>query len=253
MNGTFDFSGKVALVACVDGAIGRAAVTRLALGGAEIAVITRDAHSIEAWLAPLARLDKFLVLEHEIALEEEVARCVGRVLDAYGRIDLLLIDTQGSSQTSTWPASIGETKHEDFDAVLASCARPAFLALKHGIPAIARGSGGAVVCISSVLGSKGYAGRAAHVAAHHAINGMAIVAAKEWAGRNIRVNAVAPASDVALSGAQTFEPEDSRPGFQDLADEAAALAAFLLSDDASYLTGAIYSVDRGDSTRIPFD
>lgn len=243
MSEAFDFAGKVALVACVDGAVGRAVATRLAQGGATLAVVTRDADFTGAWLAPLARPGRFLALEHDMSVEEEVARCVGRVVDAHGRIDLFLSDTGDADDAGMSPAPIPDTRLQDFDAVLAGHARPTFLGLKHVIPAIARGRGGAVVCVSSILGSKGHAGRAAQVAANHAINAMAIVAAKEWAVHAVRVNAVAPASDVARSG----------PGSGGAVGETAALAAFLLSDDASYLTGAVYPVDDGEAARIAFN
>lgn len=249
MNGTLDFSGTVALVTGVDGAIGRGVATRLAQGGATLAVVTRDARLVDRWRE---RPERSLVLEHDMSVEDEVARCVGDLLSAYGRLDVLLSDTGGSDDTGASPVSIADTQLQDFDAGLARRARPAFLALKHVIPAIARGGGGAVVCVSSILGSTGHAGMAAHVAASHAINGMAIVAAKEWAEHAVRVNVIAPASDVALSGASTAGAEGSPPGSR-FADEAAALAAFLLSDDASYLTGAVYPVDRGEAARIAFN
>ena len=249
MSEAFDFSGKVALVASVDGDIGSGVAARLSRGGAKLAMVTRGARPAYRVEPP----ERCLVLGHDVSAEDEIARLVGDVLHAYGRIDLLLIDTGASDDLQASPGSISETSLKDFEAVLASRARPALLALKHVLPAIALADGGAVVCVSSILGSRGHAGMAAEVAAHHAINGMSVVAAKEWAKHGIRVNAVAPAFAVASSvppaAGAGVGPRDAR----ELADEAAALAAFLLSDDASYLTGSVYPVDRGEAGRTAFN
>jgi NAD(P)-dependent dehydrogenase (short-subunit alcohol dehydrogenase family) len=134
-----------------------------------------------------------------------------------------------------------------------------FLGLKHVIPIMARGGGGAIINTSSVAGLTGTPGICAYNASKHAVIGLTRSAAAEWAGRGIRINAINPgpiASRMMRSLEEGLSPGQAaavRAKFEAMipagrygtAEEVATLVAFLASDDARYVNGAVHPIDGG--------
>ena len=134
-----------------------------------------------------------------------------------------------------------------------------FLGLKHVIPAMAATGGGSIINSSSVAGLTGTPRICAYNATKHGVIGLTRSAAAEWAGRGVRVNSINPgliASRMMASledGMAPGKAQEMRAQFSamipagryGIPEEAAAVVAFLASDDARYLHGAIFTIDGG--------
>lgn len=142
-------------------------------------------------------------------------------------------------------------KDEDFDNVLGVNLRGAFVCLREAAKIMSRQRHGRIVSISSVVGQMGNAGQVNYSAAKAGLHGLTKSAAKELAGRNITVNAVAPGFIETDMTANL--PEDVRKVYEDAiplkrmgsAQDVADAVAFLVSDKAGYITGQILAVNGG--------
>lgn len=142
-------------------------------------------------------------------------------------------------------------KDEDFDNVLGVNLRGAFVCLREAAKIMSRQRHGRIVSISSVVGQMGNAGQVNYSAAKAGLHGLTKSAAKELAGRNITVNAVAPGFIETDMTANL--PEDVRKAYEDAiplkrmgsAQDVADAVAFLVSDKAGYITGQILAVNGG--------
>lgn len=142
-------------------------------------------------------------------------------------------------------------KDEDWDAVIATNLSSAFAACRAAIKIMMRSRAGRIINISSVVGLMGNPGQANYVASKAGLIGLTKALAKEYGGRNITVNAIAPgfiASDMtdALSDTQKAGYVAAIPlGRLGQAEDVAALVGFLASDAAGYITGQVIGVDGG--------
>jgi NAD(P)-dependent dehydrogenase (short-subunit alcohol dehydrogenase family) len=176
-----------------------------------------------------------------------VAALVERTVSACGRLDVAFNNAGYSHQ----PTPLAELAFDEFDRVLAVNARGVFVAMRFEIPAMLASGGGAIVNMTSTAGRHGVKGIGAYVAAKHAVVGLTRTAALDYADRGIRVNAVAPGPidshrleslpDHVRSGIAAAVPL-GRIGNP---DEVAHTVTWLLSDQASFITGATIAVDGG--------
>jgi 3alpha(or 20beta)-hydroxysteroid dehydrogenase len=146
-----------------------------------------------------------------------------------------------------------------FDRVMAVNVKAVWLGMKLVAPVIAARGGGAIVNTASTAGLRGTPNLVAYTASKHAVVGMTRTAAIELVRRGIRVNAVCPApidTPMAAELDTGFNPRDPQAFHTRMAatipmrrygtpEEVAALVAFLLSDDAGYINGGLYTVDGG--------
>jgi NAD(P)-dependent dehydrogenase (short-subunit alcohol dehydrogenase family) len=256
-----DFEGKVALITGAGGDLGGAAAVLLAERGAKVVAVDRNAAGLEALKGRMPAGSELLGVTADVSSESETAGYVDRAAKAFGRIDVFFNNAGiEGSRTGGWRPLV-DLPLADFKEIIAVNARGVFLGLKHVIPVMAQGGGGAIVNTSSINGLRAARNQLAYVASKHAVRSMTVTAAKEWAARNIRVNAVAPGGIQGRMlrdfGAIIREwappPDPSRPPRYNpppiarLADprEIARVVLFLASDEASYITGACYAVDGG--------
>jgi NAD(P)-dependent dehydrogenase (short-subunit alcohol dehydrogenase family) len=250
-----DMTGKVALVTGASRGIGAAVARAFRSAGARVAIAARDAEALDRLADELGRSDGHaLALPTDVSDPGAVTEMVKGVIAQFGRLDFACNNAAGGGHP---PTPLGEVPIEAFDSGLAVSLRGVFLSMRQEIPAIVRSGGGAVVNMSSTAGLQGVGGLASYVAAKHGVEGLTKVAALDYAGDGVRVNAVAPgpiltdnlkrAGTAAQQAAATAMPLQ-RVGQP---EEVAAAVVWLCSEAAGFITGTTLTIDGGKLAGTP--
>ncbi len=247
------FDGSTALVTGAGSGIGAAIARDLAAAGATVLVADLDEDAAEAVAGEIAEAGGTAhATAIDVADAASVEAAVRAARDKAGGLNLLVNNAGiGGPQ-----AVVGEYPLDGWDEVIAVNLTGVFLGLRYGLPEIERSGGGAVVNVSSILGSVGFATSSAYVAAKHGVNGLTRTAAAEYAQRGIRINAVGPGfirtplleknlSDEMLAGLADLHPM----GRIGEVEEVSSLVLYLLSDRAGFITGSYHLVDGGYTAR----
>ena len=240
--------GKYAVVTGGSRGIGRAVCLELARGGANVALCYagNEAAAQEAAAACAALGVKALIFRCDVSDAGQVSRFMEYVLGEFGRIDILV-----NNAGITRDGLLMSMKETDFDAVLSANLKGTFLCMKAASRQMLKQRYGRIVNLSSVVGLRGNAGQVNYAASKAGVIGLTKSAAKELAGRNITVNAVAPGFiETDMTAAL---PEKAREsllpsipmGRMGAAEDAARAVAFLAGEGAGYITGQVLCVDGG--------
>ena len=241
-------AGKSALVTGASRGIGRAIALKLSSLGAKIAInfAGNVAKAQEVKDAIESNGGEAVLVQGNVADFETVQSIVKTVTEKFGTIDIL-VNNAGITRDNLL-IKMSET---DFDEVTATNLKGVFNCTKAVSRLMMKQRGGRIVNLSSVVGIIGNAGQANYAAAKAGIIGFTKSVAKELASRNITVNAIAPgfiATDMTnvLSDKAKEELLKGIPaGRIGAAEDVANLAAFLVSDEAAYITGQVICVDGG--------
>jgi NAD(P)-dependent dehydrogenase (short-subunit alcohol dehydrogenase family) len=246
----YGLKGQVGLVTGGGGGIGRAIVRRLAQEGMRVAILDRD----EAAAGTVAAEIGGLALGADVTMLAELENAVAAVLARFGRIDLLV-----NNAGIAWTGPALDMPLEVLRAMLRVNVEGVFIVSRAVLPHMVARRSGAVVNLASWAGKTGNAWFAGYSASKFAVVGLTQALAREMAPHGIRVNALCPGIVVdtamrsALEGQQrqyglpeTAERAKSIPiGRLSVPDDVARAAAFLASDEASYITGESINLSGG--------
>ena len=240
--------GKVAIITGASRGIGAAAARTFAEAGATVVLAARDEQALAALASEIrAASGQALAVPTDVGEPAAVENLVQRALGAYSRLDVAF-NNAGEGHI---PTPLADLAIDDFDRAVRGTIKGIFLSMKYEIPAMLAGGGGAIVNMSSTAGLRAVPGIAGYVAAKHGVIGLTETAALDYATRHIRVNALAPGTIAThrlagLTGAAREQFQRTIPMQRlGLPEEVAALAVWLCSDQASFITGATFTIDGG--------
>ena len=239
--------GKTALVTGGARGIGKAIARELGRCGARVGIVDLALEDAQAAVDELAETGaEGAAWAANVADADSVSAMMKEVLKEFGRLDIL-VNNAGITRDNL----LIRLKESDWDSVIAVNLKGTFNCLKAAARPMMKARGGAIVNIASVVGVMGNAGQANYSASKAGVIGLTKTAAKELAGRGIRVNAVAPGyietemteklSDEARQAFLTAIPL-GRPGS---AGDVARAVRFLADSDSDYMTGQVLHIDGG--------
>jgi NAD(P)-dependent dehydrogenase (short-subunit alcohol dehydrogenase family) len=242
-------AGKVALVTGGASGIGRATALRMAEQGARVLVADRDGAGAAATAGVIAQHGgEARGVAADVTEEAEVAAMVRGALDAWGRLDCAF-NNAGVAPAEAQP--LAEIAPAEWARVLHVNLTGVFLCLRHEIPAMAAGGGGAIVNTASIAGRVGLPRAGAYVAAKHGVIGLTRTAALDHAGQGIRVNAICPGYVETPLAARGIERRREAIlarvplGRIGTVEEIADAVTWLCSDQARFITGEALTADGG--------
>ena len=245
------FAGKVAVVTGAAAGFGLAVSLRLAAEGARVVLVDRAA---DALAEAAAAIENSLPVVADVSQEADVESYVQAAVARYGQVDLFFNNAGIEGRL----APMTELSLDDFDRVMAVNCRGVFLGLRAVLRVMKEQGSGAIVNTASMAGIRGSATFAPYVASKHAVVGLTRSAALEGAPFGIRVNAVAPGHiDTRMGRDLTAQinPADPESVYRQTAarvplgkrygtaNEVAGCVLWLLSDEASYVSGSTQLID----------
>ncbi len=241
------FDGRVALVTGASRGIGEAIARRLAAEGAIVLAAARSTSVLDRVVADIAKAGgRARVLELDVSEPSSIESAMKSALEEHGQIDVL-VNNAGIAEDNL----ILRMSRDAWDRVLMTNLTGAFLLIQAVVKGMVRRRYGRIVNVTSVVGLMGNAGQANYAAAKAGLVGLTRSVARELGSRNITCNAVAPGFiATAMTDRMTEASREGLSGqipLQRLGapDDVAGAVAFLASEDAAYVTGAVLNVSGG--------
>ena len=241
-------AGRVAVITGGGRGLGRSIAVRLAHEGADIAISYRGNDETAEETAKLVRDagSRCETFKGDVAAQDDVDALFKGVDEAFGRVDIL-VNNAGITRDNL----MMRMKEEEFDDVLRTNLKGTYLCTRAVLRKMVRARWGRIVNVSSVVGLVGNAGQANYAASKAGLIGFTKSVAREVAQRGITVNAVAPGYvETELTGSLSDKVKDQILGQVPMGrfgepGEISEVVAFLVGEDAGYVTGQTIAVDGG--------
>ena len=242
------FKGQVAVVTGGASGIGKAVAKRLAQEGAHVVVADRDEEALEAALTELEREGVVSSLPLDITNETQVKEGLASVARAHGRLDVMFNSAGIAGSTAT---KITDYDTATYEQVVRVNQLGSFLMTKHALLQMQKRDYGRILLMASIAGKDGNPGMVGYTSTKAAVIGLVKGVGKEFADTGITVNALAPAVIRTPLNEQTAPEQlkymtDKIPmGRLGTVEETAALALWILSEEASFNTGFVFDLSGG--------
>jgi NAD(P)-dependent dehydrogenase (short-subunit alcohol dehydrogenase family) len=247
--------GKVALITGGGSGIGRACAVLFAQQGAKVAVAGRRTEQIASVAEEIsASGGDSLSLPCDVTKINEVERTVQAVVDRFGLLNVVI-----NNAGAMVPGNVEQTSEAHWDKLLDVNLKGTFLVSRAALPLMRRAGGGTIINMGSIYGVVGAKQRAAYAAAKGGVTMLTRAMALDHAHENIRVNCICPSlveTDIVRElFANAPDPAEARRlrlaliplGRAGTTEEIAHLAAYLASDESTWVTGAAWPIDGGQS------
>jgi NAD(P)-dependent dehydrogenase (short-subunit alcohol dehydrogenase family) len=245
---------KVVIVTGGAGDIARVVAAKLLDGGAKVLLVDRDADRLAGFCDSLGS-PAIAYCVADVTSEADTAAYVKAALDKFGAIDVLLANAGIEGQVA--PVADYDTKV--FRQVLEVNVTGPFLGIKAVYPHMLANGGGSIIITSSIAGLRGNSGLSAYNASKHAVIGLMRSVAAEGGPHNIRVNTInpSPVEGRMIRSLEEGNMPDAPDAIRELLQasiplrryamptDVANLMLFLASEESSFLSGSVYSVDGG--------
>jgi 3-oxoacyl-[acyl-carrier protein] reductase len=242
-----NLSGRVALVTGASQGIGHACARKLAEAGATVAVAARNQQKLDELVAQIkAAGGQASAFVMDVGDEEQVKSTFKSAIAQLGKLDIL-VNNAGITRDQL----VMRMKRADWDAVLSTNLTSAYLCTQQVMSSMLKQRWGRIINITSIFGQMGQAGQANYAASKAGLIGLTMAVAREVGSRGITSNAVAPGFiETAMTEGL---PEDLKQSALKMiplgrigsVDDVANAVCFLASDEASYITGHVLSVNGG--------
>jgi 3-oxoacyl-[acyl-carrier protein] reductase len=240
-------SGRVALVTGASQGIGRACALKLAASGATVAVAARGQEKLAQLVKEIGGSGgKAFAFPLDVADEEQIKTTFKSAISQLGKIDIL-VNNAGITRDQL----LMRMKRADWDSVLNTNLTSAYLCTQQAIGSMLKQRWGRIINVTSVFGQMGQAGQANYAASKAGLIGLTMAIAREVGSRSITCNAVAPGF-IETAMTSGFSEEFKQNALKAIPlgrvgtpEDVANAVAFLASDEASYITGHVLSINGG--------
>jgi len=240
-------SEKVAIVTGASRGIGRCIALALATQGAKVVASARNAEALDNLVEEIkGQGGEATAVVGDVAVDTDASELIDQAVAKYGQVDILV-----NNAGITRDGLLLRMKNEDWDAVLDTNLKGAFLCIRAAAKVMSKQRSGRIINISSVVGEMGNAGQANYCASKAGLLGLTKSVARELARRNVTVNAITPGfivtdmTDDMTDKARQAMTEQIPLGRLGEVDDIANAVIFLASDQSSYITGQVLGINGG--------